>query len=179
MAPIVLIFGLISGLITSLMMLLTMPFMDRIGFEWAEVIGYTTIIASSLLIYFGVRSYREKAGGTLSFGRAFTVGLLIAAVSAVCYVAMWQVVSRTVMTDFPEKYTAHLVAQARAEGKSEQEVEATRQEIAKNMEMLKDPVISLAIVFLEPFMVGFVFALVSAFLLRRRTVAIASVEQGR
>ena len=79
--------------------------------------------------------------------RAFQVGLLIAVVSALCYVATWQIVSRTVMTDFPEKYTAHLVEKARAEGKSPQEIEATRQEITKNMEMLKDPVISLAIVF--------------------------------
>ena len=167
MAPIVLIFGLISGLIMAVMMLLTMPFMDRIGFEWGEVIGYTTIVMSSLLIYFGVRSYRDKAaGGTLTFGRAFKVGILIAVVSGLCYVAAWEVVSRTVMTDFPEKYLAHQVDKARADGKSEHEIEATRQEVGKLMEMLKNPVFRLPMVFLEPFMVGFVFALISAFVLR-------------
>jgi hypothetical protein len=176
MTPIVLIFGLISGLILSLMMLLTMPFMDRIGFEWAEVIGYTTIVASSLLIYFGVRSYRDKAaGGSLTFGRAFTVGLLIAVVSAACYVITWEIVSRTVVTDFPEKYSAHLVEKARAAGKSAQEIEATRQEVAGTMEMLKNPAMRLPMVFLEPFMIGFVFALISAVVLRRKPAAGVSV----
>ena len=44
------------------------------------VIGYTTMVIAFLLIFFGVRSYRDNvAGGTVRFGRAFAVGALIAA----------------------------------------------------------------------------------------------------
>ena len=88
MRKIVLTFGLIAGGILSLMMLLTIPFMDQIGFERGEVIGYTTMVLAFLMIFFGVKSYRDNvAGGTVSFGRAFLVGLLITAVASVCYVA--------------------------------------------------------------------------------------------
>ena len=59
----VLTFGLISGAILSAMMLATLPFHDSIGFERAEVIGYTTIVAAFLLIFFGVRSYRDTVSG--------------------------------------------------------------------------------------------------------------------
>jgi len=40
----VLIFGLISGAISALMMVITVPFLDSIGFDRAEVevLGYTT-----------------------------------------------------------------------------------------------------------------------------------------
>jgi hypothetical protein len=49
----VLTFGLISGVVLSAMLLLTLPFQDDIGLGTAEIIGYTTMVAASLLIYFG------------------------------------------------------------------------------------------------------------------------------
>jgi uncharacterized protein DUF4199 len=75
------------------MMLATVPFIDRIGFDRAEVIGYATIVASFLLVFFGVRAYRDRVvQGPLTFGRALTVGLLITLVSSACYVATWELV---------------------------------------------------------------------------------------
>src|SRR5574339_1171411 len=102
-------FGLLSGAVSSLMMLVSTPFWGSIGFDRAEIIGYATIVASFLLVFFGIRSYRERLGGTLTFGRGFTVGLLITLVSCVCYVATWQVVSRRFPPDFAEKYQAHVM----------------------------------------------------------------------
>src|ERR1700730_16635147 len=40
----ILIFGLISGAISSLMMVATVPFADRIGFDKGAVIGYASIV---------------------------------------------------------------------------------------------------------------------------------------
>src|SRR4026207_1657041 len=117
-------FGLISGGVSSLMMLLTMPFLDRIGFEHGEVIGYTMIVLSFLLVFFGVRSYRENVGGgVLTFGRGFTVGLLITLVSCVFYVATWQVIYFKLSPGFMDKWTAYAVERARASGASEAEVQ--------------------------------------------------------
>ena len=45
------------------------------------------MVLAFLLIFFGVRSYRDNvAGGRVRFGRAFAVGASIAAVASVCYV---------------------------------------------------------------------------------------------
>src|SRR6185295_13922229 len=86
-------FGLLSGGVSSLMMLLTLPFIERIGFDRGAIFGYTAILMSFLLVFFGVRSYRENVGGgAVSFGRAFTVGLLITLVSCVFYVATWEII---------------------------------------------------------------------------------------
>ena len=58
-------FGLLSGAVSSLLMLLSVPLLDRIGFDNGVVLGYTGIVMSFLLVFFGVRSYRDNvAGGT-------------------------------------------------------------------------------------------------------------------
>src|SRR4051812_11193280 len=91
MKKIVFTFGLIAGAVLSGMMLLTLPFQDKIGFDRGAVIGYTTMVLAFLLIFFGVRSYRDTVGaGSISFGRAFSVGALIAFIASACYVATWE-----------------------------------------------------------------------------------------
>jgi hypothetical protein len=46
-------FGLISGMLSSVMMLLTVPLLDRIGFDHGEIFGYSAIVLSFLLVFFG------------------------------------------------------------------------------------------------------------------------------
>ena len=55
-------FGLISGALVSAMMAATIPFQDENGFDHSLIVGYTTMVLSFLLIYFGVRSYRDNVG---------------------------------------------------------------------------------------------------------------------
>src|SRR5688572_32603548 len=101
----VLTFGLISGGIMSLMMLATLPFMDRIGFDYGMVIGYTTIVLSFMLVFFGIRSYRDNVGGgKITFGKAFAVGILITLITCIFYVGTWEVIYFKLMPDFAEKY---------------------------------------------------------------------------
>ena len=158
----VLTFGLIAGGILSIMMLATMPFMDSIGFDRGEVIGYTTMVLAFLLIFFGVRSYRDNvAGGSVSFGRAFAVGALIAVVASVCYVATWQVIYYKLTPDFMVKYQAHVIDEARAEGESQVAID---KKVA-------------AITFIEPLPVALVIALVSAGILGRRPRRRSSAEE--
>ena len=62
------------------------------------------MVLAFLLIYFGIRSYRDNvAGGTVRFGRAFAVGALIATVASVCYVATWEVIYFNFAPDFAAK----------------------------------------------------------------------------
>ena len=161
-------FGLLSGAVSSAMMLVTTPFFGRIGFDRAEVIGYTTIVASFLLVFFGIRSYRERTGGTLGFWRAVTVGILITLVSSVCYVATWQVVSRKFAPDFADQYQAHLMAKARADGATQAELDAKAAQLAEFKRLYANPFFNVAITFLEPFPIGVAVSLLSAAVLRRK-----------
>ena len=103
----VLVFGLISGLVSSVLMLVNVLFVNRIGFDRAVIVGYTAIVAGFLMVFFGVRSYREQSGGRLTFGRGFTVGILITIVSCVLYVVIWQFVYYNWTPGFIDQYAAH------------------------------------------------------------------------
>src|SRR5262245_57709721 len=100
----VITFGLISGAISAIIMFATLPFADGLGFDRGESVGYTSIVLSLLMVFFGVRSYRDNvAGGSITFGRAFTVGILISVISSACYVVAWEILYFNFMPDFLDK----------------------------------------------------------------------------
>ncbi|MEX2284861.1 MAG: DUF4199 domain-containing protein [Gemmatimonadota bacterium] len=163
-------FGLIAGAIMSVMMVITIPFADRLWeMGTAEVIGYTTIIAAFLLIFFGIRSYRDnKAGRTISFGRALLVGVLINVVASACYVATWELIYYRLYPDFGERYAAHAIEKERTKGGTEAELAKKIADMQKFQEMYRNPFFNVAMTFLEPFSVGLIVSVMSAGILRRR-----------
>ena len=165
----VLTFGVISGLMFSIMMFLTVPFADRIGFDKSVVIGYTTMVLAFLMVFFGIRSYRDNvSGGFISFGRAFTVGGLIMLIGCAFYVITWEIIYFNLMPDFADKYAAYLVDKAKAAGKSEADIEALRQQVMTYKPMLDNPLINAAITLIEPLPVGLVITLISSAILRKK-----------
>src|SRR2546430_1488095 len=165
----VLTFGLISGAVSASMMLITVPFVDAIGWKKGEILGYTGIVLSALLVFFGVRSYRENAaGGRLTFGRGFAVGILITLISSACYVATWEIVYYKMMPDFADKYAAHMVERAKASGASQQKIDESLRQAKQFKQMYDNPAINVGITFMEVFPVGLVVTLVSAGILRKK-----------
>jgi len=176
MRKVVLTFGLIAGAILSAMMLLTLPFQDQIGFDKGAVIGYTTMVLAFMMVFFGVKSYRDNvAGGSVTFGRALKVGLLITAVTTVCYVATWEVVYYKLAPDFIEKYSAHAIEKAKKSGATDAQIAVQTKQMAKFAEMYKNPLVNIALTSLEPLPVGILFVLVTAGVLsRKRRAAVAA-----
>lgn len=171
MQKIVLRYGLIAGAILSAIMLLTIPFMDGIGFGYGMVIGYASMVLAFLMTYFGVRAYRDRTNdGRISFGRGLVVGLLITVVASACYVATWEFVYHKITPDFMDKYAAHTVEGARKAGASPDVIAAKEKEMADFKVMYANPLMNIAFTFLEPLPVGVLFSLVSAFMLSRRRV---------
>ncbi len=169
MRKIVLTFGLIAGGLLSLMMVISMLFIDRIGYDRGEIIGYTTMVLSFLMVFFGIRSYRDSvAGGALGFGRAFSVGLLITIIACSCYTATWQVIYYKFMPNFGDKYAAHMIAKSKASGATQQQLDAKQREMESFKAMYKNPVMNVALTFIEPFPVGLVITLICAGILRRK-----------
>lgn len=165
----ILIFGLISGAISSLMMVGTVPFADRIDYDKAEYIGYTTIVLSFLLVFFGVRSYRDEiANGQITFAKAFGVGISITLISCVCYVVTWEILYFRFLPDFMDKYTAHMVQKLQASGASDTVILAKVQEGKRYKDMYDKPLFNAAITFLEPFPIGLAITLISSVILRRK-----------
>lgn len=169
----VLTFGLLAGGVLSATMALTMPFIEAIGFDKGELVGYTSMVAAFLLVFFGVRSYREQLpGGTVRFGQAFAAGALMTVVAALCYVLAWEVLRPRFAPDFMAKYQAYLIEDARANGDSDEAVAQLKAQMDQFAGWYENPFLRMAITFVEPLPVGLIVSLVSAGVLsRRRTTA--------
>ena len=164
----VLTFGLISGAIMSALMLATVPFIHKIGFNRGMVIGYTTMVLAFLLVFFGIRSYRENYGnGRISFGRALGVGLLIMLITCACYVLTWEIIYFNFMPDFADKYAAFVIEDARAKGASADQLAKQLEDMKKFKELYNNIFFNVAMTFLEPLPVGLVMTFISALILRK------------
>ena len=169
MKKIVLTFGLLSGVVSAVIMAATMPFAEAIGFDRMLVVGYTAIVISLLFVYFGVRSYRDNVlGGQISFGKGFQAGILITLISCFFYVSAWLVIYYNFMPDFADKYAAYLVEDQRANGASQAELEKVVEQNEQMKAMLENPLINAAVTFTEPFPVGLLVTLISAALLKKQ-----------
>jgi Protein of unknown function (DUF4199) len=168
MTRIVLTFGLIAGAVMAATLLATLPFQDQTGFDRGAIVGYTSMVLAFLMVFFGVRSYRDTvAGGAVTFGQAFKVGLLITVVATACYVVTWEIVYYTAMPDFLDKYTAYALEKARQSGATETALATQAKEMADFAQLYRNPLVNVAFTVLEPLPVGLVFTLVSAGVLRR------------
>ncbi|HRG28606.1 MAG TPA: DUF4199 domain-containing protein [Chitinophagales bacterium] len=167
----ILTYGLISGGIAALLMFITVLFVsDKEDFSSGVYVGYAGIILSFVLVYFGIKSYRDKyRNGIISFGKAFQVGILIAAISSLIYVIAWMSYSPYLMPDFPQKYAKAQIENAKEAGKSEAEVAQVEEEMQKYLESIENPLIYGLMTFAEPFPVGLIITLISSMILKRKT----------
>jgi hypothetical protein len=166
----VLTFGLIAGVIISVLMGGSLLLADKIGSGHSMALGYTIMVASFLLIYFGIRSYRDNnLGGQISFGRAFACGILITLVTSVCYVAMWEVLYFNFMPHFMDSYFAAEIHKIQASGLDAATTAAKVAAIQHSQQLYQNPFVNMAYTIMEPLPVGLIITLVSAAILRRKT----------
>ena len=166
----ILTFGLISGVLSSVMMCATVPFLrDLEHGQKGLVIGYTTIVLAFLLVFFGIRSYRDNlAGGTITFGRAFGIGIGITLISCVFYVVTWEVLYFNFLHGFMDTYFAHQIQKVQSTPGTPEAIQAKVASIRHGQQLYENPFVNALYTFVEPFPVGLFITLISAVTLRRK-----------
>ena len=168
----VLTFGLISGVMISVLMDSSLLISDKIGSGHSMVLGYTIMVASFLLVYFGIRSYRDNnLDGQISLGRGFACGILITLITTVCYVATWEVIYFNFMPHFMDGYFAAQIHKVQSSGLDPATVAAKVAEIQHSQQLYQNPFVNMAYTFIEPLPVGLIITLISAAILRRKAPA--------
>jgi hypothetical protein len=172
----ILIFGLISGVLSSVMMCATIPFLrDLEHGEKGLLLGYAAIILSLLLVYFGIRSYRDNlAGGAITFGRGFGIGICITLISCAFYVVTWEILYFNFLHGFMDGYFAKQIQAAQAAGGTPEAIQASVAKIRHSQVLYENPLFNAMYTFIEPFPVGLLMTLISAAVLRRKRVGAAA-----
>lgn len=171
----VLTYGVVSGGIITLLMLISMSFLkgESPNFQRAEIFGYVTMIAALSMIFIGVKTYRDKElEGVINFGKAFQVGLMITLVASIIYVIGWMVYTSTGgAAEFMDQYAEYMVEQLRESGKSQEVIDQKIAEMEKYKDMYRSPIVQIGVTFLEIFPVGLIISLIAAGLLKRKPTA--------
>ena len=167
MRKIIIIFGLISGAISSLMMIALVTFGGRIGFDRGAIIGNTSIVLSFLMVFVGIRTYRDNIGdGQITFLKAFAVGLSITLISCI---RLCRSLGNNILQVPPGFWThgGHLVQKLTASGASPATVQEKLQQVRNYKELYKNPFFNAVLTFIHPFPIELVI-LISALVLRQK-----------
>jgi hypothetical protein len=136
------------------------------------LLGYTMMVASFLMIYFGIRSYRDNTlAGQISFGRAFACGILITLITTVFYVATWEVIYFNFMPHFMDGYFAAQIHKAQSSGLDPATIASQVATIEHTQQLYQNPFVNMAYTLIEPLPVGILITLISAAVLRRKAPA--------
>lgn len=137
------------------------------------LLGYAAMLLSFSLVFVGIKNYRDKyANGSISFGKAFKIGLYITLVASTVYVIVWLIDYYLFIPDFMDKYTAHLLREFQSEGPTAAELEAKVTELAGYKDMYKSPLMVILWTYIEILPVGLVVSLISALILRKPGAAV-------
>ncbi len=168
----VLIFGLLSGLIASIMLVVAaIRCYNNKDFTDGMVMGFTLMILAFSFIFVGIKNYRDKFNnGSITFSKAFKVGISIAFIASTVYVITWLIAYYGFIPDFMDKYASHVINKAKIEGKTIAEINQTIVDMADYKKIYQNPFFVVLYTYLEIFPVGLVITLVSALILRKRPV---------
>jgi hypothetical protein len=160
----VLIYGLLSGFISILLMTVTMLKLDRIGFDDAMIYGYIGIFLSFIPLYIGVMAYNKAHTETpLKFGGALIAALLMCLISCAVYATTWQIESPILFPDFLDKYTVYAHDKLVRSGASGEALKKQAAAIENMRALYKKPVSLWLMTIIEPLPLGLLVSLVAAF----------------
>jgi hypothetical protein len=173
----IIIYGLIAGIIVSVLMLISVNSINHregnFDYNRSLLIGYASMLIAFSLVYVGIRNYRNKYNnGVISFGKAFKIGLMIVLIASTMYVIAWLIDYFYFIPDFAEKYSAHMLQQLKASGASQAEIDKQTKEMAGMGTMLNNPFYNAIMTYLEILPVGLVVTLISSLILKRKTAKI-------
>jgi len=151
------LYGLIAGLLCSVGYL-TMG--DDMDMDKSMVYGFASMILAFSLIFVATYQYKKRNGG-ITFGKAFMIGLYISLIASSIYVGLWLITYYNFRPDFMDKYSACVIDQLKASGKSPAEIQAGIDEMNQMKESYKNPLYVIATTYMEIFPLGIVVSLIN------------------
>lgn len=137
----------------------------------SEYFGYLVMLVGLSTIFIAIREYRNtKRGGVIKFLPALGLGLMIALIAGLAYVAAWEIYLNVTHFQFMNHYAAAMAERARASGLTGASLQAKLDEIEAMRVGYANPLIRWPMTFLEIFPVGVLIALISAAILRNPRV---------
>lgn len=167
MTRIALIYGALSGAIIMAVTIAMIVLAGDNADHSSPLVGYLIMIVALTMIFIGVKRYRDRdLGGVIKFWPAFGLGLGIAVVAGIVYVAVWEAYLYATHYDFINQYASSVIEAKREAGASGAELDKLTADMDSLIKNYANPLFRLPMTFLEIFPVGLIIAIISAALLR-------------
>jgi hypothetical protein len=157
MRKIALTYGVLSGTITIVTLILGLVVSDGGSFLSSELFGYLTMLVALSMIFIGIKRYRDQElGGVIRFLPAFAMGLAIAVIAGIIYTLVWELYSMSNGYAFIDSYVNSAIEARKA---ASLPAEKLAEEIAGLEKMRTDYgkiYIRMPMTFLEIFPVGLI-----------------------
>tara|TARA_R110000868_G_scaffold2384_2_gene17606 strand:- start:5685 stop:6230 length:546 start_codon:yes stop_codon:yes gene_type:complete len=170
MTRLILVYGVIAGIIVSTFLIggIALDTSAGEGHGGGSLLfGYLTMLIALSMIFVAIKRHRDTAlGGVIKFWPAVLLGLAVAGVASLIYVATWEVYFRITDGAFTETYVNSVIEAQRAAGVSGAELEAFSQQARDSMALYGNWWFRMPMTFAEIFPVGLIVTLIAAALLR-------------
>jgi len=168
MTKTILTYGLIGGVISTIGYIITI-LTGHENMTNAMIIGFASMFIAFSLIFVAIKSYRDKqAGGVISFGNAFKMGVLMSLITSSIYVIVWLIALYNFFPDFAQQYGDKIVEQMREAGKTAEQINAQIAENAILVENYKNPIMVILYTYMEILPIGLLFSLLAAAILKKK-----------
>lgn len=164
----IIVCGLIGGFVSIIGFLITHG-SGSMDFDMGMIYGYASMLLAFSLIFVAVKNYRDKHNsGSVTFGKAFMIGLYITLIASTIYVCTWLITYYFFEPDFLEKYSAYMVEKLKESGASQAEIDKQVNDMKGFAEMYKNPFLNAAFTYMEILPVGLIVSLIAAAILKRK-----------
>lgn len=156
--------GLLGGLFVSVIMMSMVFYMKaNPGKEPSSILGFLSMFAALFFVVIGIRQQRSENNGSITFGKAFTTGLLISLIISTMYVLVWLIVYYNFFPNFMEQYSDIVLKKTKPEDLVKKTAEMNQMK-----EWYKNPIMVILLTYMEIFPLGIVVSLISALILKRK-----------
>jgi hypothetical protein len=161
-------FGIYSSVALLILFSISFVFEDAMSYSTSEIYGYVSIVLALSFVYFGVRNYRDAVNhGFVSFSKALKIGLLITLLASVTFGLINLVYTEIINPNFTNEYYTQLIENFRG-SLPDEAFQVKLKELESQKELFSNPIISLSIMALTVFIIGFIISLISGLILQRK-----------
>lgn len=165
----VLKYGIYSFILASILFSSALYFGYALAFKTHGIIGYITIVASLVFVYFGVKHYKNyDLDGEIDFIKAFIIGFGIACFSAIAFGLIDAIYISSIHPDFTQSYIDYEFSKIDAQNTSEAIKQIDKDDILKLSEVYENSTLVFFITLMIVLVIGTVISLLSAGILHNK-----------
>ena len=160
-------FGQRAFFTATILFLLALTLGKNLSYGAQEVIGYSSMAISLVFVFFGIKNYRDQEnGGTISFGQALKVGMLITTFAALGFGIIDYIYTAYINPEFVQEYLEHF-SKDLENTYSGAELATKKAELNSSMEQMTSGFMAF-IMFATVVLIGFVISLISSLILNKK-----------